>query len=34
MIEESKLDLALSALNAGIIAMKLQSYGEHANKQF
>jgi len=34
MIEESKMDLALSALNAAIEHMKLTSYGDAAKKSF
>ena len=33
-IEESAMDLALGALNAGIEHMKLVEYGEHAHKKF
>jgi hypothetical protein len=32
MIEESKMDLALSALNAAIEHMKLTNYGEAAKR--
>jgi DNA mismatch repair protein MSH2 len=34
MIEESKMDLALSALNAAIEAMKLTTYGNASKKKF
>lgn len=34
MIEESKMELALSALNAGIENLKLTSYGEGSKKKF
>lgn len=34
MVVESEMELALSALNAGIEHMKLTSYGEAAQKKF
>jgi DNA mismatch repair protein MSH2 len=34
MIEESKMELALSALNAAIETMKLKSYGEGVKRSF